>query len=64
MPALKRLHMPANEQTSRPGSDGTVETDVGTEFVPFGASIWEMVVKNHPWQHPSRDCAEPFEWVH
>lgn len=59
--ALKRLNIPANEQTSRPGFDGTVETTVGTEFVPAGVSIWEMGVNQDPPSKASKDAKRRFE---
>lgn len=53
---LKRLNIPANEQTFRPGFDGTVETDVGTEFVPTGVSMWEMGVNQDPQSKALKDA--------
>lgn len=61
MPELKRLNIPANEQTSRPGFDGTVETELGTEFVPSGESIWEMGVNQDPQTKASKDAARRCE---
>lgn len=48
VPSLTVFNFPADEQVQRPGFDGDVETPQGNEFVPPGASRWEMGVDKSP----------------
>ena len=48
VPSVTVLNFPADEQVQRPGFDGDVETPEGNEFVPAGASGWEMGVDKSP----------------
>src|SRR5262249_46153644 len=48
VPSLTVLNFPADEQVQSPGFDGDVETIQGNEFVPAGASRWEMGVDKSP----------------
>lgn len=39
---LMRILIPAGDNIILPGYDGTVETDVSTEYIPEGLSVWEI----------------------
>lgn len=41
-PGLRSMRFPGNEAVDLPGLDGRVETDERTNWVPQGASYWEM----------------------
>ncbi len=48
VPSPQRVNFPAGEQGRRPGFDGVIETVEGNEYVPAGASRWEMGVDKDP----------------
>lgn len=48
VPSPGKVNFPAGEQGRRPGFDGVIETVEGNEYVPVGASRWEMGVDKDP----------------
>jgi hypothetical protein len=42
LPPNAKINVPAFEQVSRPGFDGTVTSTVETRYVPNGLSVWEI----------------------
>ncbi len=63
VPTLTVLNFPADEQVQRPGFDGHVETTQGNEFVPSGASSWEMGVDKDPKGKADKDFQKRTENV-
>ncbi len=39
---IKKIDFPGNNYGERPGSDGYLETNYGTPWIPRGRSIWEL----------------------
>jgi hypothetical protein len=58
VPSPVSLNFPAAEQVQRPGFDGVVETATGNEFVPAGASRWEIGADRDPKSKAEKDFAK------
>jgi len=55
IPSLQVLDFPAFEQIGRTGFDGTVECDQGNQYVPAGASRWELGTGKDPEKKANED---------
>lgn len=58
---VSRFGFPSGDSVTRPGFDGVLEVEAGNEFIPSGASVWEMGRSDDPRAKAEDDFAKRTE---
>jgi addiction module HigA family antidote len=54
---LRRVDFPGYDNAERKGSDGVIESDAATAWIPEGTSLWEFGVNKNPQAKAQKDYA-------